>query len=186
MRRVSRMSVVLGVFVLLPVAAAAGPYTYSISGLAGVGGSLDESDAGFGNPAWQLTFANEIAEDTYFTIRAGGIYWGSEDRVAEVVGPSLYYALFAGEYREISQSFSGGFVEPGVFIGLGYYWLDGSDDLDRGVSDDGLGLAIGLTGDIALNQRRTWSLRIEFAAHYADLDASQIFGMAHLGISYRF
>jgi hypothetical protein len=185
-RRLSEICFVLAGLMLLPAAVLAGPYTYSISGLVGAGGSLDESDAGLGNPAWQLTFNNELAEQTYFAARVGGLHWDSGEQVAEVFGPSLYYAVLAGEYRETSQSFSGGFVEPGVFIGLGYYWMEGQDAAGQGLNDNGIGAAIGLTGDIALNQRRSWTLRIELAAHYADLDAAQLFGMAHLGVSYRF
>ena len=178
---------------LLPASAAlARSYTYAVSGLIGVGGSFDESEAGFGNPAWQLTFTNDIAEKTYFGIRVGGVHWGSEDRVEKAVGPSMFYASLAGEYRETRASFSGGFVEPGVFVGLGYYWMGGDHWLDdagtqiESFSDNGPGLSIGLTGDVALNQNRNWTMRIELSGHYADLDAANLFGMVHFGLSYRF
>ena len=161
-------------------------YTYSISGLLGVGGSLDETDAGFGKPSWQLTFTSDIADKTLFAARLGGIHWGSEDQVALVTGPSLLYVVLAGEYRETRASFSGGFVDPGIYIGLGFYSLDGTDEDGEGVSESAPGLALGLTGDIALNAKRNLALRIELAAHYAALDSAQLFGMVHLGLSYRF
>ena len=177
---------------LLATSVTARSYTYGFAGLIGAGGSLDESDAGLGNPAWQLTFTSDIAEKTYLAVRVGGMYWDSQDRVAEAVGPSLYYATLAGEYSETRASFSGGFVEPGVFLGIGYYWMEGDFWLDdegietEGFSDHGPGVSIGLTGDVALNEKRNWTVRVELSGHYADLDAAQLFGMAHVGISYRF
>jgi hypothetical protein len=170
----------------LPVAAMAQSYTYTVGGLLGVGGSLDETDAGFGHPAWQVTFTSDIAEKTYFAARLGGVHWGSEDQVAEMFGPALYYVVLAGEYRETRASFSGGFIEPGVYIGLGFYSLQGEDELGESLSENAPGLAIGLTGDIPLNGKRTFVLRTELAAHYAALETAQLFGTIHLGLSYRF
>ena len=161
-------------------------YTYTIGGLVGVGGSLDETDAGFGNPAWQITFTSDIAEKTYFAARVGGMHWSGEDQVAEMFGPTLYYVVLAGEYRETRASFSGGFIEPGVYIGLGFYSLEGEDELGESLSESAPGLAIGLTGDIPLNGKRNIVLRTELAAHYAALETAQLFGVVHLGLSYRF
>jgi len=172
---------------LVPAAAAiAQPYSYSISGLVGVGGSLDETDAGFGKPSWLVTFTSDIADKTYFAARLGGIHWSSEDQVGDTIGPSLLYVTLAGEYRETRASFSGGFVEPGVYIGLGFYSLDGNDEEGAGVSESAPGLVVGLTGDIALNSKRNLAMRIEISGHYAALDSAQLFGMVHLGLSYRF
>lgn len=170
----------------MPAAASAQSFTYTIAGLVGIGGSLDETDAGFGNPTWQVTFTSDIAEKTYFAARLGGMHWSSGDQVAEAFGPSLYYVTLAGEYRETRASFSGGFVEPGVYIGLGFYSLDGTDEDGESLSETAPGLAMGLTGDIPLNSKRSLALRLELAAHYAALEAAQLFGMAHIGLSYRF
>jgi hypothetical protein len=163
-------------------------YTFAASGLLGFGGSVDESDAGYGNLNWQLGFSNNIEERTHFGVRLGGIEWGSGDRVGEVVAPSLLYLTLAGEYRETSGSFSGGFIESGVFIGLGFYRLEGteSDPEARSVDENGIGLALGLTGDLPLNSSRSLALRIELSAHYADLDAAQFFALGQVGLSYRF
>ena len=171
---------------LLPVTAALSQsYTYTIAGLVGVGDSLDETDAGFGIPTWQLTFTSDIAEKTYFAARVGGMHWGSDDQLAEAFGPSLYYVVLAGEYRETRASFSGGFVEPGVYLGIGYYSLDGQDENGQSLSEGAPGLAVGITGDIPLNQRRNFVLRTELAAHYAALEVAQLFGKIHVGLSYR-
>ena len=169
-----------------PPAVLAQAYTYTIAGLVGVGGSLDETDAGFGSPAWQLTYTSDIAEKTYFAARLGGMHWGSSDQAAEAIGPSLYYVTLAGEYRGTRASFSGGFVEPGVYIGLGFYNLDGTDEEGESLSETAPGLAMGLTGDIPLNAKRSLALRLELAAHYAALETAQLFGMVHIGLSYRF
>lgn len=187
MRRALEILILAASILLVPAAAAiAQPYTYSISGLVGVGGSFDETDAGFGNPTWLITFTSDIADKTYFAARLGGVHWGSEDLVADTVGPSLLFVTLAGEYRETRASFSGGFVEPGIYIGLGFYSLDGTDEEGESVSESAPGLAVGLTGDIALNSQRNWNLRMEFSGHYAALDSAQLFGMIHLGLSYRF
>jgi hypothetical protein len=193
LRRLIETCVVLAALTLLPASVSlARSYTYGFAGLIGVGGSLDESDAGLGNPAWQLTFTSDIAEKTYLAVRVGGVYWDSAERVSQAFGPALNYATLAGEYRETRASFSGGFVEPGVFLGIGYYWMGGDYWLDEegleteSFSDHGVGATIGLTGDVALNERRNWTLRIELSGHYADLDAAQLFVIAHIGVAYHF
>lgn len=187
MRRSIHIVLLTAGLLLVPATAAVSQaYTYSIAGLVGVGGSLDETDAGFGKPAWQVTFTSDIAEKTYFAARLGGLHWSSGDNVAEVTSPSLYYVTLAGEYRETRASFSGGFVVPAVYIGLGFYSLDGTDEDGESLSESAPGLAVGLTGDMPLNSKRTLTLRLELAAHYAALDAAQLFGMVHLGLSYHF
>jgi len=161
-------------------------FSHIFTGLVGVGGSLDETEAGYGNPTWQLGFSNEIAEKTRFATRLGGLHWGSEDLVGDIVGPSLLYLTVAGEYAETTESFSGSVVSPGVYIGLGYYYFEGENSEGESVSENGPGLVIGLTGDVDLNRRRSLTLRLEFAAHYAALDAAQIFGQALIGLAYHF
>lgn len=172
--------------VLAPSESEGQAYTFTFGGLLGLGGSFDESDAGYGNFSGQLSFTNTVADNTLVGIRVGGISWGSNDELGPLTGPSLLYATVAGEYKETSGSFSGSFIESGVYIGLGYYKLDG-DRTDGGVeSDDGFGLTVGVTGDLPVNKRRNLALRIELAGHYADLDAAQLFGTAMIGLAYRY
>lgn len=187
MRRPIHILVLTVGLMMAPVAVTlAQPHTYAFGGQVGVGGALDESEAGFGIPTWQLLFTSDIADKTYFAARVGGVHWSSEDQVGEAFGPSLYYVTLAGEYRETRSSFSGGFVEPGVYIGLGFYSLDGTDEDGESISETAPGLAVGLTGDIPLNSKRNLTLRLELAGHYAALDTAQLFGMVHLGVSYHF
>lgn len=161
-------------------------YTFTFAGLLGVGGSFDETDAGYGNFSGQLSFTNTVADKTLVGIRVGGLNWDSNDELGPLTGPSLLYASVAGEYKETSGSFSGSFIESGVYIGLGYYLLDG-DRTDGGTeSDEGFGISVGVTGDLPVNERRTLALRIELSGHYADLDAAQLFGTAMIGLAYRY
>lgn len=161
-------------------------YTFTATGLLGLGGSIDESDSGFGNFNWQLGFASSLAENTRFGVRLGGLEWGSSDRLGPLGGPSLLYLTLAGEYRESSGSFSGGFMEPGVFLGLGFYRLEGmvSEELEE--TDESLGLVVGVTGDMHLNSKRTLGLRLELAGHYTNLDSAQLFAVVGVGLAYRF
>lgn len=187
MRRPIHIVLLTAGLLLVPTTAALSQaYTYSIAGLVGVGGSLDETDAGFGKPTWQLTFTSDIAEKTYFAARLGGLHWSSGDQVAEVTSPSLYYVTLAGEYRETRASFSGGFVVPAVYVGLGFYSFDGTDVDGESFSETAPGLAAGLVGNMPLNSKRNLSLRLELAGHYAALNTAQLFGMVHLGLSYHF
>lgn len=160
--------------------------SFAISGLVGAGGALDESGSGFGNLNWQLGFSNSIEDKTYFGIRLGGLDWGSAAEVDEFTGPSLLYLTLSGEYRETSGSFSGSFIDSGVFLGLGFYRIDGTLADGESASESGPGVGVGLSGDIPLNKKRTLALRIEFSGHYALLDAAQLFALAQIGMSYRF
>jgi hypothetical protein len=45
---------------VIPRSAEAQGYTFTVNGLLGVGGSIDETDPGFGNLNWQLGFSNVL------------------------------------------------------------------------------------------------------------------------------
>ena len=54
MRRIIHLFLLTAGLLLVPATAVlAQAYTYTIGGLVGIGGSLDETDAGFGHPTWQ-------------------------------------------------------------------------------------------------------------------------------------
>ena len=174
---------------LLVVPATAGlaqNYPKAVAGVLGAAGSADETEAGFGNPTWQVTFTSEVAEKTSVAGRLGGIHWSSGDYVGEIEGPSLLYVTLAGEYHESRASFSKSLVEPSIFIGLGFYHLEGETSEGESASESAPGLAVGLAGDIPLNAKRNLTLRMEISGHYAALNAAQLFAMAHFGLSYRF
>lgn len=161
-------------------------YSFIGSGLIGVGGSFDENESGYGNPSFQLGFSNVIEDRTLFGIRVGGLELDSEDGLGELSDPSLLYVTLVGEYRETTSSFSGRFIEPAVYMGLGFYDLDGVDSDGQSQSDQSIGLVVGLVGDMPLRSKRDFLLRIELQGHWADLDAAQLFGFAQVGIAYRF
>ncbi len=172
---------------VIPRSAEAQGYTFTVNGLLGVGGSIDETDPGFGNLNWQLGFSNVLEERTHFGIRVGGLEFGSKDRLGDLTNPDLKYITLAGEYRERPAAGSGRFMETGVFLGLGYYQLNG-DSIEDGQNESqkSLGLTVGVTGDLPLNRKRNVALRVELQGHWADLEAASLFAMAQVGISYRF
>jgi len=172
---------------VIPHSVAAQDYTFSVNGLLGFGGSIDETGPGFGNLNWQLGFSNAIEKRTHFGIRVGGLEFGSSDQLGDLTNPDLKYVTLAGEYRERSASGSSRFMESGVFLGLGYFQLNGDSVEDgRSESQKSLGLTVGVTGDLPLNRRRNLALRIEVQGHWTDLDAASLFAMAQAGIAYRF
>ena len=176
----------VALFVVPPSVAAQG-YTVTVNGLLGLGGSIDKTGPGFGNLNWQLGFSNALDKRTHFGIRVGGLEFGSSDQLGDLTNPDLKYITLAGEYRERAAAGSGRFMESGVFLGLGYYQLNGDSFEDgRSVSQKSLGLTVGVTGDLPLNRKRNLALRIEVQGHWADLEAASLFAMAQVGISYRF
>lgn len=185
-----QLIVIAALFFAAPMAALGqsqgGSRTFIVGGELGIGGPVDADQADAGNFGWQLSFSNNIAERTHFGIRLGGIDFGSGDRLGELSDPGLLYVTLAGEYRERGGSFSGSFIDPGVFVGIGLYRLDGTraDGVDD--EDEAVGLVVGLTGDVPLTKERRLMLRIELQGHYADLDESQIFVLGLVGVAYRF
>ncbi len=133
------------------------------------------------NFGFQLIFNTEMRRGTLFGVRIGqlDVELANRNFLGLFVGPiesELTYATAVGEYRLPTGSY-----ESGLFIGLGYYSIDGQGLFD---DDTGLGLNVGTTGDFRLNDRLSFLL--EFSAHYADLDYAQFFVMAHAGIGFHF
>ena len=136
----------------------------------------DSFDLGF-----QLVFDMEVRRGTLFGLRVGqmDIELSSPLLLSIFDGPiesELTYASAVGEYR-----LSTGLYQSGLFLGLGYYSIDGQSFFD---DDTGLGLTVGTTGDFRINDR--WSVLVEFSGHYADLDYAQFFVMGHAGVAFRF
>ncbi len=136
----------------------------------------EEFDLGF-----QLVLNTEMRRGTYFGVRVGqlDVELANVNFLGLTVGPiesELTYVTAVGEYR-----LPAGIYDSGLFIGLGYYAVDGQGIFD---DDTGLGLNIGTTGDFRINDR--FSFLLEFSAHYADLDYAQFFVMGHAGIGFHF
>jgi hypothetical protein len=170
---------------LAPVAARAQElYTFTGSLLLGLGGSFDESDAGFANPSFQLGFSNVIEKRTHVGFRLGYVGFGSDNYVGELKGADLAYLNVSGEYRSARSSFSGSFVESGVYIGLGGYQLSGETDGGISDSETAIGLVLGLTGDIEVS--RSFAVRIELSGHILSSNVARYIGLAQVGVAYRF
>jgi hypothetical protein len=151
-------------------------HRYALSLLGGVGGS---SDADFTNPTFQLGWSLATERDTEFGIRLGRIGYGSKDQVGDLLGPELTYLSLAGEYR-----FQESFYSSGMFLGIGYYDIQGDHITDAGDSDDGFGLHFGVNGDFDINHR--WSVIVELGAHWADLGAEKFFATGLAGFAVKF
>lgn len=183
-KKCTLVAVVLGVLLASALGAQEHFHTFTLSGLAGVGGSLDADGSGLGNLGWQLGFSNILESRTHFGVRLGGVEWSKSDRLDSLEDPSLLYLTLVGEYRNRESSFTGRVMESGVYIGLGGYQLDGKDAAGRDQTRETLGLTLGLMGDLPLT--RQLLLRLELQGHWADLEVSQFLALAHLGLAYRF
>ena len=170
---------------LTPVATRAQElYSFTGSLMLGLGGSFDESEAGFGNPSFQLGFSHVLEKRTHVGFRLGYLGFGSNDYVGELKGADLTYLNVSGEYRTAKGSFSGSLMESGVYIGLGGYQLSGDNDDGRSESGTSIGLALGLTGDIEISP--SFAVRIELSGHILSSDVARYFGLAQVGVTYRF
>lgn len=185
-RRSQTLAVILLAGALVtPVAAVAQElYTFTGSFLGGLGGSFDENDAGFGNPSFQLGFSNVIEKRTHVGFRLGYVGFDSDSYVGELKGASLAYLNVSGEYRSAKSSFSGSFVDSGIYIGLGGYQLSGDTDDGGSESGSSIGLVLGLTGDIEVSP--SFAVRLELSGHILSSDVARYFGLAQVGLAYRF
>jgi len=185
-RRTQTLAVIALVGLLLAPAAAQAQelYSFTSSLLLGVGGFFDENDGGFGNPSFQLGFSNVIEKRTHVGFRLGHVGFGSSDFVGDLKGADLTYLNISGEYRSPGSSFSGSFVQSGVYIGLGGYQLGGTTEDGESESGASIGLVLGLMGDIEITPR--FAVRIELSGHILSSDVARYLGLAQVGVAYRF
>jgi hypothetical protein len=189
-RRLKRHCLLAGSLVLvgLLIAPAAGfgqdDFDYNINLLIGLGGSVDESDAGFGNLNFQLGAAVYVESNTQVAVRLGRMDWGDNDELGELTGPQLTYVTIAGEYRDRRGFFSGALFDSALFAGLGAYNLQGTElDLED-FDQTAIGLTVGASGDFDISKR--FAIRLEGSGHYAGLDDAKFFVMLNFGLAYRF
>lgn len=156
-------------------ARAQGDKNLLITVLGGIGGSVDENDAGYGNTGFQLGLASEVAHDVLLGLRLGTLSYDETDRIGLLTDPSVEYVNVAGEYR-----FSESYYESGVFLGLGAYRLEG---LLGGAQEEDtvLGLTLGATGTFDVSRRV--SLAAEVAGHILDSEVAEIFLTVFAGLA---
>lgn len=160
-------------------------YTYGVGVFGGFGGSLDVNpDAGLDNTSLQASFSMLTERRTLVTLRVGSIDFsgdgnGSSGGFDVFSKADLTYLTVAGEYR-VRRAY----YDSGLFLGLGGYRLEGT--YPGGGTDDetALGFTAGVTGDFPINSR--FSVLVEFAGHFADLDTAQFFGTGHFGLVWHF
>jgi len=163
-----------------PRAAATGLYIYTASALVGFGGSADADPGdGFGNSGYQLGFSYATEPRTRIAFRAGQMGLGDGGDFGSLTDADLTYATVAGEYL-----FAEPYYDSWVFLGLGYYKLDGTSRFGGDGSESAVGGNIGIAGEFRLT--RTLDFLVEVSGHYADFDKTQIFGMAHAGVAFHF
>lgn len=153
-------------------------YTYSIGVFGGVGGSVDEDAAGFGNAAYQLAFGMVIEPEVQLRLRIGGLGFGAQDTVAELADPSLAFVTLGGEYK-----FDEGFYVSGIYGALGAYRLRGRLPSGAAEEETTFGVAVGATGEFKLS--RHLAIEAELSGHYVSSDYAEFFATALVGLSYR-
>ena len=164
-----------------PRASAGGLYIYTASALLGAGGSVDADPGdGFGNTGYQLGFSYTTEPRTRIGVRAGQMGLGDGGDFANLHDADLTYATISGEYL-----FAEPYYDSWVFLGLGYYRLGGNDRFLGGDHEQGtIGGTLGISGEFQV--WRQIDFVVELSGHYADFDQTQIFGMAHAGVSFHF
>ncbi len=153
-------------------------YTFSVSLLGGVGGSLAGDGGDFGNSTFQLGFSAMADRRTHFSVRAGQLDFGSEE-LETLTDASLSYVALTGEYRATE-----GFYESALFLGIGVYNLDARRIGGGSVDDTSFGAMVGVLGDFEIT--RKWVARLEGAVHYADVEKLELHVTAQAGVAYRF
>ena len=167
--------------VAAPAATAVEPYLFTLSGMAGVGGSQDaEPGSGFGNFGYQLGFSFITETRTRVAVRLGEMELGDGGDFARLTDAGLSYLSVAGEYR-----FPEHYYDTWFSFGLGAYRLDG-DPRVAGADDEetAIGLSIGLTGEFRL--MRKMDLVVEASGHYVDFEDAQVYGNVLAGVAFHF
>ena len=159
-------------------AAAQEPYRFTLSLMGGLGGSVDEDQAGLGNSSFQFGAGLLTEKRIHVGLRVGSISYDDADQLGTLSAPSLSYVTLAGEYR-----YPEAYYESGLFFGLGAYRLEGLLD-GVPLEDTTLGFNIGVSGEFDVV--KFWSLLVELSGHYVFSDVAEIFATANAGVVIRF
>lgn len=155
-------------------------YSFTLSGMAGFGGSLD-ADPGdeITLGSYQLGAAMVTEPRTLVGVRYGRIAFDADQPLEGLFDADLTYLTLAGEYK-----FDHSFYEGGMYVGIGGYRLEGVDAFGAGEDDTSFGLAVGVTGEFPITRR--FGVLVEFAGHYTDLDRAQLFATGQAGLAVHF
>ncbi len=155
-------------------------YTFTLGLLGGVGGALDaDPDPGLGERSWELAAGMITAPRTLVVVRAGRLEIEGDPAFERFSRADLEYVNIAGEYRFAQPTY-----DYGIYLGLGFYQMNGDLLAGGSASDDDFGIVLGLTGDFDIT--RYLSVIGEISGHYAFLDDASIFATANIGLAVHF
>ena len=166
-------------FLVPAVGRAQDHYTYTVSALGGVGGSLGEDGAGVDNPSFGLGLSLLREDRVHVSLRLMQIDFKEEDLIGNLSDASLSYVVAGGEYRSLESYF-----ESGFFVGLGGYDLEGVDSFGITESETGVGLVVGVTGEFEVNRR--FGFLVEILGHLTSLAGNSTFVTGNAGIAVHF
>lgn len=162
----------------LPAQVAAEDSVYSFNLWGGLGGPVDQDNAGLSNSSYQLGFSVQPEDQLLVGLRVGQIDMGGES-IGDLFDPTIDYATVVGEYR-----FTESFYESGLFIGLGLYRLDGVQLVGGSATDESVGLVLGISGEFVLTDRVGFLL--EASGHFVRFDSVDTLVMGHAGFAIHF
>jgi hypothetical protein len=162
----------------LPAQVAAEDSVYSFNIWGGLGGPIDQENAGLSNSSYQLGFSVQPEDQLLVGLRVGQIDMSGES-IGDLFDPTIDYATVVGEYR-----FTESFYESGLFIGLGLYRLDGVQLVGGSVTDESVGLVLGISGEFVLTDRVGFLL--EASGHFVRFDSVDTLVMGHAGFAIHF
>jgi hypothetical protein len=179
-RALGGMALLTGLLLLPGAARAQEPYNFSVAALGGIGGSVDaEPGDDLDNTGYQVNFSMVTDPQTHVGVRIGRLGLDKSEFFGTLTEADLTYVTIGGEYR-----FDETWYDSGLYIGLGGYRLDGTDQVGDDSRDTSIGLAVGITGEFKVNH---WlGVLLEISGHYVDFDEAQLFGIGHGGIAVHF
>ncbi|MGH9464370.1 MAG: hypothetical protein ACRD0X_01905 [Thermoanaerobaculia bacterium] len=175
-------SILLLLAAAVPRGADAQDYTWTVTLLGGVGGSLDEG--GGADVGGQVAAALQLERLQSVWVRGGQLGFDTGGDAGSLADAEVTYLDFGGEYQ-----FHEGYYESGLFLGLGAYRLEGTElglgGVPRDVVDDTvLGLVLGASGEFKFSPR--FAFLVEISGHVLDSDAAGVLGMGHAGFALHF
>jgi hypothetical protein len=182
LRRALILLSVLILAVALPGPAAAQSidlYTFSVTALGGLGGSLESDNGGLGNSSYQLGFSTLIEDRTRFGVRVGKLEVEMGEETGLAPDGEFTYLTLAGEYRFTELSH-----DSGIFLGLGAYRFEGDTLALEPFEETNIGLTVGATGEFELADR--WGLLLELNLHFLDFSQSRVMAHGLAGVAYHF
>ena len=168
-------TVVTAAFLVLLAIPAVAQTPFSIGLFGGLGGSMDESDAGLDQTAVMAKLTVETRPRTDFAIRLGEL---DIEQLGEISDATLTYLTLSGDYWAYES-----FYESALYLGLGYYEIAGLDGFAE-VQESTVGVVLGAAGEFDITPNL--SFQLEVSVHYSPMEIAQSFVMGHGGLAVHF